>query len=110
MQEGKLDAHIDEGGTNFSAGQRQLICLGVRLIDRLEDQPPSLSADMPLPAARLAPPQQDPCTRRGDRSREWRTSYEYWTMELTLIVVKVDVESDRDIQTVIRREFSTCTM
>lgn len=29
-QEGKLDAHIDEGGTNFSAGQRQLICLGVR--------------------------------------------------------------------------------
>jgi ABC-type multidrug transport system fused ATPase/permease subunit len=36
-QEGKLDAHIDEGGTNFSAGQRQLICLGVRLIDRVED-------------------------------------------------------------------------
>ena len=31
MQEGKLDAHIDEGGTNFSAGQRQLICLGVSL-------------------------------------------------------------------------------
>lgn len=28
--EGKLDATIDEGGTNFSAGQRQLICLGVR--------------------------------------------------------------------------------
>jgi ATP-binding cassette subfamily C (CFTR/MRP) protein 1 len=28
--EGKLDAQIDEGGTNFSSGQRQLICLGVR--------------------------------------------------------------------------------
>lgn len=31
VQEGKLDAHIEEGGTNFSAGQRQLICLGVSL-------------------------------------------------------------------------------
>ncbi|GJN87677.1 hypothetical protein Rhopal_000632-T1 [Rhodotorula paludigena] len=48
--EGKLDATIDEGGTNFSAGQRQLICLGV------------------------------------------------------------DVESDRDIQAVIRREFASCTI
>lgn len=27
--EGKLDAHIDEGGANLSAGQRQLMCLGV---------------------------------------------------------------------------------
>lgn len=31
-QDGKLDAHIDEGGSNLSAGQRQLMCLGVRLL------------------------------------------------------------------------------
>lgn len=30
--EGKLDAHIDEGGSNLSAGQRQLMCLGVRFL------------------------------------------------------------------------------
>lgn len=37
VQEGKLDAHIDEGGTNFSAGQRQLICLGVSLLVQPDD-------------------------------------------------------------------------
>ncbi|KDE07748.1 hypothetical protein MVLG_02020 [Microbotryum lychnidis-dioicae p1A1 Lamole] len=30
--EGKLEAHIDEGGSNFSSGQRQLLCLGRALL------------------------------------------------------------------------------
>lgn len=31
-QEGHLDAHIDEGGSNLSSGQRQLMCLGRALL------------------------------------------------------------------------------
>ncbi|KAK4053428.1 hypothetical protein OIV83_001593 [Microbotryomycetes sp. JL201] len=32
--DGKLDAHIDEGGSNLSSGQRQLMCLGRALLRR----------------------------------------------------------------------------
>ena len=30
--DGALDAHIDEGGSNLSSGQRQLMCLGRALL------------------------------------------------------------------------------
>ncbi|CEQ40462.1 SPOSA6832_02085, partial [Sporobolomyces salmonicolor] len=55
--DGKLDAKIDEGGSNLSSGQRQLMCLGV----------------------------------------------------LDEATAAVDVESDREIQLIIRKEFAAAT-